>query len=98
MFAPLIAALTRILAWFTGPAVIKWLFALVATAGFALLLDVLLSLLPAWFDGASLQASAAWFPPEVWYFIDYFQLQQGLGLMFSAYVARFLIRRLPVIG
>jgi hypothetical protein len=33
-----------------------------------------------------------------WYFLDFFALDYGLPLMISAVVARFLIRRLPVIG
>ena len=34
----------------------------------------------------------------VWYFLDFFNLAFGLPLVISAFVARFLIRRLPVIG
>lgn len=36
--------------------------------------------------------------PGVWYFLDFFNLGYGLPLVISAFVARFLIRRLPVIG
>lgn len=34
----------------------------------------------------------------VWYFVDFFNVSYGLPLVISAYVARFLIRRLPLIG
>lgn len=34
----------------------------------------------------------------VWFFVDFFNLGFGLPLVISAGVARFLIRRLPVIG
>lgn len=34
----------------------------------------------------------------VWFFVDFFNLGYGLPLLISAAVARFLIRRLPVIG
>ena len=37
-------------------------------------------------------------PPGVWFFIDFFRIDVGLPLMISAWVARFLIRRTPVIG
>ena len=37
-------------------------------------------------------------PAGVWFFVDFFALGYGLPLIISAYVARFLIRRLPVIG
>lgn len=34
----------------------------------------------------------------VWFWLDAFQLPYGVPLLISAWVARFLIRRLPVIG
>jgi hypothetical protein len=34
----------------------------------------------------------------VWWVLDLFNLSYGVPLLISAYVARFLIRRLPVIG
>lgn len=36
--------------------------------------------------------------PGVWFFLDFFQLGYGVPLLISAWVSRFLIRRLPVIG
>ncbi len=36
--------------------------------------------------------------PGVWWFLDMFNLAYGVPLVVSAYVARFLVRRLPVIG
>jgi Protein of unknown function (DUF2523) len=34
----------------------------------------------------------------VWYFLDLFAFSQGLPLVLSAMVTRFIIRRLPIIG
>lgn len=50
-------------------------------------------ILPASLTGAFQNQSAA-----VWFFVDFFSLSYGLPLMISAFVTRFLIRRLPVIG
>lgn len=36
--------------------------------------------------------------PGVWFWLDFFNLAFGLPMIISAFVARFLIRRLPVIG
>lgn len=36
--------------------------------------------------------------PGVWFFLDFFHLAFGVPLLISAVIARFLIRRLPVIG
>lgn len=37
-------------------------------------------------------------PDSVWYFMNIFQVQFGLGALLTAYVIRFMIRRLPVVG
>jgi hypothetical protein len=37
-------------------------------------------------------------PAGIWFFLDYCHVPFGLPLLISAAVARFLIRRLPVIG
>lgn len=36
--------------------------------------------------------------PKIWYFLNLFNITGGLPLLISAYVARFIIRRLPFIG
>lgn len=42
--------------------------------------------------------SASSLPPSFWWLADKFQLFEGLSLLFSALLCRFMIRRLPVIG
>lgn len=37
-------------------------------------------------------------PPGVSYFASAFQLDVGLGVIVSAYTARFILRRIPIIG
>lgn len=37
-------------------------------------------------------------PPGVWYFLDLFRINYGIPLIISAYITRFMIRRLPVVG
>jgi hypothetical protein len=34
----------------------------------------------------------------VWYFLDLFNVTAGIPLLLSAWVTRFIIRRMPVIG
>jgi hypothetical protein len=36
--------------------------------------------------------------PGVWFFVDFFRLDFGVPLLISAFIARFLIRRLPIVG
>lgn len=37
-------------------------------------------------------------PDSVWYFFNFAQLNYGIGAMLVAYLIRFTIRRLPVVG
>lgn len=37
-------------------------------------------------------------PGEIWFFLNYFNLSFGFNVITSAIFARFIIRRLPVIG
>ena len=47
---------------------------------------------------ANLTSTFTGLDPGVWFFLDFFALGYGVPLMISAYITRFLIRRLPVIG
>lgn len=46
----------------------------------------------------NLTAAFSQFDSGVWFWLDFFRLNVGVPLLISAYVSRFLIRRLPVIG
>jgi hypothetical protein len=37
-------------------------------------------------------------PSSVGFFLDPFELEYGIGIIVTAYIARFLVRRIPIIG
>ena len=37
-------------------------------------------------------------PPGIWWGLDFFRMDVGVPLIISAHVARFLIRRIPLVG
>lgn len=47
---------------------------------------------------ASLTSAFAAQAPGVWFFLDMFKVSFGVSACLSAYVTRFIIRRIPVIG
>jgi len=51
---------------------------------------------PTWLQGAGGFLSAI--DPTVAFFLEAFQFGQGLTIVIAAYIIRFLIRRIPVIG
>jgi hypothetical protein len=63
----------------------------------AFLIEQLLSIIP---DTNTLDAQSAlngW-PSDVLYFLDLFRFDYALQAFFTAYIARFILRRLPFVG
>ena len=58
----------------------------------------LLSHLTPWLGVGSLDSAFSAIPSSVWFFLDFMALDVGIPLIIAAYVTRFLIRRIPVIG
>lgn len=56
---------------------------------------VLASWLP---DTAHLATAFGAQSPHVWYFLDLFEVTAGVSMLLSAWVTRFIIRRIPLIG
>jgi hypothetical protein len=98
MFGVFVAALGKIIGWLFGSAVVKWGVTALLFFGFTLFLDIALDLFPSWFSSEGLSNATSVFTPEIWYFIDYFNVQLGISMVLGAYVARFLVRRIPFIG
>lgn len=98
MHAAILAALTQVIGWLASAGTLRWIFSAVLLALGTILIDALLTLLPAGISAAGITSGLGVLPPQAWYFIDMFRVQQGTSLVLSAYVARFVIRRLPIIG
>ncbi|VVE52988.1 hypothetical protein PAQ31011_04836 [Pandoraea aquatica] len=47
---------------------------------------------------STLNEAFAGIPDGVWYWLDLFAVSEGVPMVISAVAARFLIRRLPIIG
>jgi hypothetical protein len=98
MYAALLAALGRVFSWVLGAGTMKWVVLAGLTFGVSVLISLLLDLLPVWFSADGLAGAAGAFTPQIWFFIDYFLVSEGLSLALSAWCIRFLIRRIPVVG
>lgn len=58
-------------------------------------LAVLVERLP---NGQAISGALSGIPPSMWYFLDLVHFDVGLPAVLSAWVLRFMIRRIPVIG
>jgi hypothetical protein len=95
--APLWPIISAALAWLLRQVLVKFvvLSACFAVIGYFLPL-VWAKVQP--FTSINLASFFTALPPGVWYFLDLARLDFGLPLMLSAIVARFIIRRLPMVG
>lgn len=87
-----------IVTWIFREVVIKFVIFAALFAVVAFLVPKAIGYLGGFIGTSGLSAVFGAIPSGVWYFLDMFQLDYGLPLVISASVARFLIRRLPVIG
>lgn len=94
LLAPILSAIFTAFAWLLRSVIIKFVVLFSLFWLISELAPVLLSLLPPITFGDSFSVLS----PGVWFFLDFFQLQTGATMMLSAFVTRFLIRRIPVIG
>jgi hypothetical protein len=95
IFAPFIAPL---IGFVFRELVVKFVVFTAVFALVGLLSPIAIGYLGSHLSTSSLGNSFAGLSPGVWFFLDAFQLPYGVPLLISAWVARFLIRRLPVIG
>lgn len=91
LFAPVLTFLLR-------DVVVKFVVFTAIFAVVAFLVPIAVGFLSPYIGTSALTSAFGALGPGVWYFLDFFNLSYGLPLLISAFVARFLIRRLPVIG
>lgn len=95
MYGILVSAFSFILAWIVRSVLVKFVvyFALwFITTEFVSLIAQHLPV------ASALSAAFSGLDSGFWWFADKFQLSYGVPMMISAYVTRFTIRRIPVIG
>lgn len=95
MFGILISAGNFILGFVLRGIVVKFIIAFLLYFGVLLMAEVLVPLLP---QVSAVSGALAAIPPGVWWFLDVFGVAQGLPLVISAYLTRFVIRRIPLVG
>lgn len=94
MFAAMMAVVWTALGWVFRSVVFKFVVVVVIFWIISELAPVLGSLLPTIGFGDTFTV----IDPGVWFFLDFFQIPTGVSMLLSAYVTRFLIRRIPFIG
>jgi len=95
LFAPLVAPIVSFL---IKDVVVRFVVFTAVFGLVAFLVPKAVAFLEPFIGLSSLTGAFSGLPSGVWFFLDFFNLAFGMPLLISAFVARFLIRRLPVIG
>ncbi|WP_368648912.1 DUF2523 domain-containing protein [Castellaniella ginsengisoli] len=95
MFGIVLSALNVVLAFIVRSVLVKFVFFFGLYFVTSEFIPVLMGLLP---NSGFLSSSFGGIPSSVAYFLNLFMVPQGISMVFSAYVTRFIIRRIPVIG
>ena len=95
MFGIILSALNAALAFFVKSTVLKGITLLVLFSITSSFVPVLVGLLP---NTNGLINAFSFITPDMWYWLQPFQIGSGLTIIFNAYGLRFIIHRLPVIG
>jgi hypothetical protein len=95
MFGILLSALFSALGWLFKSVVVKFVafFALFFVAS-----EFMVYLAPKLPGAASLTSAFSAIPSGIWWFFDLFKVGTGVQMCLTAYVTRFAIRRMPVVG
>lgn len=95
MWVLLLAAVNTILGFIFRSVMVKFV---VFFALFFIVTEFISLLTPLLPNATGLSGSLGGIPSGVWYFLDLFNVTAGIPILLSAYVTRFVIRRIPVIG
>lgn len=95
---PFAAVLWSVVTWIFNNLIVKFLVMGAIFYAVAELTPRVLELISPFIGTAGLSSAFGGLPAGVWFFLDFFALDVGLPLILSAYMSRFLIRRIPVIG
>lgn len=100
LFGILLSAFNSIIGLILRAATIKFVLFTVLYIAIREIVPLLQSsgILPGAEQANSLNTALLGIPSGVWYFLDLMNFPTGLRLVISAYVARFIVRRIPLIG
>ena len=98
MAIPLIPFIATAFTWLLREVVVKFLIFTAVFALVAFFVPYAVGYLGKFADASVFSNAFAAIDGSVWFVLKFFKLDYGVPLIISAYVSRFLIRRLPVIG
>lgn len=90
--------ITSALTWLFNSVILKAIVLFVVYAVVSSMSGYMFNILAGSVSTTSIQNSISYLPSGVIYFLALFRFDYGLPLILTAFIGRFIIRRLPVIG
>ncbi len=90
--------ISPVLTWIFRGVVVQFLILSAVVAVVVFLVPFAVDQVSPFIGGGALTSAFNGLPSGIWYFIDLARLDFGIPMVLSAFIARFLVRRLPVIG
>lgn len=94
----MLKAFFSVFRWLLSGAQVKFVIFSSVAALFLLTIQLLVPLFQSFINPAAINSAFSAVHPAVWYFLNLTGALSGLSLIISAYISRFLIRRIPFIG
>jgi hypothetical protein len=94
----MVAFLWPLVSWMFRGVVINFVVMTAVYAVMALFIPLVINYLLPYLGVSSLTSAFSAVSPGVWWILDIAALNFGVPLIIGAFIARFLIRRIPVIG
>lgn len=94
----MLAFLWPLVSWIFRGVVVKFVVLTAVYGVLAILIPKAIDLIAPQIGVSGLTTAFSGLDAGTWFFLDFFALDVGIPALISAYVARFLVRRLPLIG
>ena len=94
----MLKVLFKMISFLLGGAVLKFIMVMMIYGVVVVLGPVVAAIVASAIDLSGLTSSFASLPSGVWFFVDYFRVDVGLPVVLAACVAKFTIRRIPLVG
>jgi hypothetical protein len=90
--------LFAVVGWIVREVVIKFIVIAAIYAALVVVAPMVVEYAGSFVSASSLDSAWGALPAGLWYFLDWFRVGLGAPVVISAYLARFMIRRVPMIG
>lgn len=92
------AILFSVVGWLIREVIVKAVVVAAIYGALVVLAPIVVEYAADFVSPAALTSAFTALPAGLWWFLDWFRVGYGVPIVIAAYVARFMIRRIPLVG